>query len=142
MNNLNKNQKSITHQLNLFEILPIRWKLLFNYLCSNNLDSFYNFKWLHDKICGYFDLIGYFVKKHIPSAKTLQRSHLHHHWLIVWKLAQVLHTFEKRSPSTYKFSDFLMLAWKFTKFLVLFFKPKVSFSSKLASLLSLMRDIS
>ena len=56
-------------------------------------------------------------------------------------LAQTLHTFHKNIPSKCKFSDFPLLALKFTKFLTLFFKQKVSFSSKFGSLFSVMEII-
>ena len=55
-------------------------------------------------------------------------------------LAQTLHTFDKSSPSKCKFSDFSILKLKFTKFLMSFFKSKVSFSSKFRSFLRVMRD--
>ena len=55
-------------------------------------------------------------------------------------LAQTLHTFYKSSPLKCKFLDFLLLGLKFTKFLMSFFKQKVSFSSKFGSLFSVMRD--
>ena len=55
-------------------------------------------------------------------------------------LAQPLHTFNKSSPSKWKFWDFLLLRLKFTKFLMSFFKWKVSFSSNFASLFGAMRD--
>ena len=43
-------------------------------------------------------------------------------------LAQTLHTFYKSIPSKWKFSDFPILGLKFIKFLMPFFKQKVSFS--------------
>ena len=46
----------------------------------------------------------------------------------------------KSSTSKCKFSDLLLLALKFTKFLMLFLKPKVSFFSNFALLFSVMRD--
>ena len=118
---------------------------------------------VHDKVCGYLDLVVCFVKKCLPLPKTLQ---LHHLWLLVWKFTKFFMTSLKpqvifpsifaslfsvmtltqlylfssnSSPSTYKFSEFLMLVWKFTKFVMPFFKPEVIFSSKLASLFSVMR---
>ena len=91
-------------------------------------------------------------KKYIPSAKTLYTEDLSnitfnylcenspnslcHFWnhksffttqLLCIFLAQTLHTFYKSSPSKCKFSDFPLLALKFTKFLMSFFKQKVSF---------------
>ena len=56
-------------------------------------------------------------------------------------IAQTLHTFNKSSPWKCKFLDFpLLLTLKFTKFCKQFFKQKVSFSSKLGSLFSVMRN--
>ena len=54
--------------------------------------------------------------------------------------AQTLHTSCKSSQSKCKFSGFLLLGLKFTKFLMSFFKQKVSFSSKFGSLFSVMRQ--
>ena len=58
----------------------------------------------------------------------------------VFFLAQTLHTFYKSSPLQCKCSDIPLLALKFTKFLMSFFKQNVSFSSKFWSLFSVMRD--
>ena len=55
-------------------------------------------------------------------------------------LAQTLHSFYKSNPSKCKFLDFLLLAIIFKKFLMSFFKQKVSFSSKFESLFIVMRD--
>ena len=44
--------------------------------------------------------------------------------------SNITHTFDKSSPSKCKFLDFSLLALKFTKFLISFFKQKVTFSSK------------
>ena len=54
-------------------------------------------------------------------------------------LAQTLHTFDKNIPSKCKFSDFPLLELKFIKFIMSFFKQKVSFSSKFGSLFSVTR---
>ena len=56
---------------------------------------------------------------------------------IFW--AQTLHTFYKSIPWKCRFSDFPLLALKFTKFLMSFLEPRVSFSSNFASLFSFMR---
>ena len=45
----------------------------------------------------------------------------------------------KIGPSKSKFSDLPLLALKFTKFLMSFFEPRVSFSSNFESLFSVMR---
>ena len=54
--------------------------------------------------------------------------------------AQTLNTLSKSSPSKFKFSDFPLLALKFTKFLMSFFKQKVNFSSKFGPLFSVIRN--
>ena len=66
-------------------------------------------------------------------------SHFSRHNSSVF-LAQTLYTFYKNSPSKWKLSDFPLLGLKFTKFLMSFFKQKVSFSSKFGSFFSVMRD--
>ena len=94
-------------------------------------------------------------KKYIPSAKTLctenlssnitfnylcenspnSFSHFCNHksffstQLISIIFAQTLYTFNKKSPSKCKFSDFSLLELKSIKFLMSFFKQNVSFSS-------------
>ena len=60
--------------------------------------------------------------------------------LLCMFLAQTLHIFHKSTTSKWKFSDFSLLRLKFTKFLMLFFKWKVSFSSKFGSFFSVMGD--
>ena len=109
--------------------------------------------------------MGYFCpkinlsKKYIPSAKALYTEYLTFNYLcenspnylchyitfynttpLYFFLAQTLHNFYKSSPSKCKFLDFLLLGLKFTKFLMSFFKQKVSFSSMFGSLFSVMRD--
>ena len=54
-------------------------------------------------------------------------------------LAQILHTFDKNIPSKSKFSDIILLELKFIKFLMSFFKQKVSFTLNFESLFSVMR---
>ena len=106
-----------------------------------------------------------FVKKFIPSAKTLYKEGLSnitinylcensphslcHFWnhmsffttqLVYIILAQTLHAFDKNIPSKCKFSDFSLLELKFIKFLMPFFIQKMSFSSEFGSLLKVMRD--
>ena len=51
-------------------------------------------------------------------------------------LAQILHTFDKSSPSKNKFLDLPLFALKFTKFLMSFLKQKVSFQSMVHSSVS------
>ena len=103
-------------------------------------------------------------KNYIPSLKTLftnlsnitlnylcenSPNSLCHFWkqksffttqLVYIILAETLHTFDKNIPLKYKFSDFSLLKLKFIKFLMSFFKQKVSFSLNFGSLFSVMRD--
>ena len=58
----------------------------------------------------------------------------------VFFLAQTLHTFYNSIPSMCRFSNFYLLKSKFIIPIVSFFKQKVSCSSKLLSLCSVMRD--
>ena len=87
--------------------------ITFNYLCENSPNSLCHF-WNH------------------KSFFTTQ--------LVYIILVQTLHTFDKNMPSKSKFSDFSLLKLKFIKFLMSFFKQKVSFSLNFGSLFSVMRD--
>ena len=102
-------------------------------------------------------------KKYIPPAKILYAedlsniifnclfenlpNDLHHFWnhesffttQPLYFLAQTLHTFYQSSLSKWKFADLSLLPLKFTKFLMSFLEPRVSFSSNFASLFSVMR---
>ena len=60
--------------------------------------------------------------------------------LICTFLAQTLYTLDKNSPWKWRFSDFWVPWWKFTKFLMLFLKPWVSSSSKIAWHFSVVKD--
>ena len=66
-------------------------------------------------------------------------SHFSQHNFSVFFSVQSLHSFYKSSPSKCKFSDFLLLALKFTKFVISFLKQKVRFSLKFGSFFSVMR---
>ena len=103
-------------------------------------------------------------KKYIPSAKILYTEDLSkitsnycenspnfvcHFWnhkpffttqLVSIFLAQKLHNFDKNIPLKCKFSDLPLLVLKFTKFVMSFLQSRASFSSNLASLISVMRD--
>ena len=80
----------------------------------------------------YFQLLVRKFTKLLMSFFTTQ--------LVCIIVAQTLHTFDKNIPSKCKFSDFPLPELKFIKFLMSFFKQKVSFSSKCGSLLSVMRE--
>ena len=61
-----------------------------------------------------------------------------HHYLV----SETLYDLDKRNPSKKNLSDFRLLAWKLIKFLISFFKPRVSFPLNVASLFSVMTNIS
>ena len=106
-----------------------------------------------------WNLIGYFCPKntflqlkHIQRIYTILLStscvkmcHFRNRMLLFMTqplyifLAQTLDTFYKSSLSKWKFSGLRLLALKFTKFLMSFLKPRVSFSSNFASLSSVMK---
>ena len=67
-------------------------------------------------------------------------SHFSRHNFSVFFSVQSLHSFYKSSPSKCKFSYFLLLALKFTKFVISFLKQKVRFSLKFGSFFSVMGD--
>ena len=52
----------------------------------------------------------------------------------------LIYAIDKSSTSKWKFSDFPLLALKFTKFVMSFLKPRASFSSNFASFSTVMRD--
>ena len=87
--------------------------ITFNYLCKNSPNS----------LCDFWNQKSFF---------SIQ--------LVYIILAQTLHTFDKNIPSVCKFSEFSLLKLKFIKFLMSFFKQKVSFSLNFVSLFSVMRD--
>ena len=72
--------------------------IIFNYFCENSP----NFLFM-----SFFEIINHF-SRHNSS---------------IFFLAQTLHTFNKSSPSKWKFPDLWLLAWKLTKCLMSFFKP-------------------
>ena len=51
----------------------------------------------------------------------------HETYLVFTFSSKTLFALDKRSPSKCNFSDFRLLPWKLTKFLMSFFKPRVSF---------------
>ena len=108
---------------------------------------------------------GILGKWYIPSPKTLYTedlsnitfnylwenspNYLCHFWnnqsffttqLLCIFLAKTLHVFYKSTPPKCKFSDFVLLSLKFSKFLMSFFKQNVRFCSKFGSFFSVMRD--
>ena len=82
-------------------------------------------------------------KKCILSAKTYTKdlSNITFNYLCENSPNSLCHFWNhKNIPSKCKFSDFPLLKLKFIKFLMSFFKQKMSFYSKFGSLFSVMRD--
>ena len=69
-----------------------------------------------------------------------------HHCSLPWKITTLyisspnLTYFGQKEPVKVKFSGFWVAGWKFTKFLMSYLKPQVSFSLNFASLFSVMKD--
>ena len=80
------------------------------------------------------------VKIHqIPYVIFETISRFSRHNSSVLFLTRAFHTFSESSISKCKFSYFPLLVLKFIKFLMSFFKQRISFSSKFESLFSVMR---
>ena len=62
-----------------------------------------------------------------------------HHCSVPWNIDR-LYFFRQKEPIEVKSSDFWVVGWRFTKFLMSYLKPKASFSSNFASLFSVTRD--
>ena len=81
-----------------------------------------------------------FLKPQGQGVQTL------HHYSVSWKITPLyffssnLTYFWQKEPIEVKFLDFWVVGWKFTKFLMSYLKPQVSFSLNFASLFSVMRD--
>ena len=88
--------------------------------------------WLSSTTCVKIHQISYVICETV--------SHFSPHNSSVFFLARTLHTFYKSSPWKCKFSDFRLLALKSAKFLISFFKLKVSLSSKVGLLFRVIRD--
>ena len=59
--------------------------------------------------------------------------------ILLYFLAETSYTIEKSGTSKWKLSDLPLVTLKFTKFLMSFLEPRVSFSSNFASFFSVMR---
>ena len=97
---------------NTFPQLKHLFNITFNYLCGNSSISLCNFR------------------NHKSKFTTK---------LVRILLVQTFHNFNKSNPSKCQFSDFPLLVFKFTKFLMPFFKQKLSFPSIFGSLSSVMK---
>ena len=69
-----------------------------------------------------------------------------YHCSVSWKITPPyffisnLAYFGQKEPIKVKFSDFWVVEWNLSKFLMLYLKPQVSFSSNFASLFNVMRE--
>ena len=98
----------------------------------------------------FFRLLSALMKVHPSSHAIFETTRLGfiqilHHCSASWKrtplyfLAQSLYTSTKK-PIEKKFSDFCVVWWKFTKFLMSYMKSQVSFSLNFASLSRVIKD--
>ena len=98
-----------------------------------------------------FRLLSALMKVHpIPHAifQTTRSGFIQflHHYSVSWKITPLhfcssnLVYFGQKEPIKKKFSDFWVVGWKFTQFLMSYFKPQVSFSLNFASPFSVMGD--
>ena len=81
---------------------------------------------------------------HFWNCHILYEFCITHSWVLwhitpMYFLGQTLHTLDKKSPSNYSLSDFWVLWWKFTKFVMPFLKTQVSLYSNFAWLISIMK---
>ena len=99
----------------------------------------------------YSKLLGALIKVHpIPHVifETIRSGFIQilHHCSVSWKITPLyffssnLIYFGQKQPTEVKFLDFWVVGWKFTKFLVSYLKPRVSFSLNFASLFNVMGD--
>ena len=75
---------------------------------------------------------------HVWNHKVRDYSSLHH-CLVTWKITPLYFLAQKQAMEV-KFSDFWVVGWNFTKFLMSYLKSQNSFSLNFASLFSVMRD--
>ena len=116
------------HSLVLWHITPL-------YFFASNI-IYFRQKW-HIKV-QIFRLATACIKTHqIPHAIFGTKSQLLFKLFCTFS-SKTLYALDKRSTSKCKFSDFRLLDWKLTKFLISFFKPQVCFSLNFASPFSVM----
>ena len=92
----------------------------------------------------FLKLLSFLMKIHpIPHAifETTRSRFIQilHHCSVPWNINR-LYFFRQKEPIEVKSSDFWVVGWRFTKFLMSYLKPKASFSSNFASLFSVTRD--
>ena len=95
--------------------------------------------------CTIFRLLGALMKVHpIPHAifETTRSGFIQilHHCSVSWKITLLYFFSSNLIYFGQKLSDFWVIGWKFTKFLMSYLKPQVSFSLNFASLFNIMGD--
>ena len=95
--------------------------------------------------CTIFRLLGTLMKVHpIPHAnfETTRSGFIQilHHCSVSWKITLLYFFSSNLIYFGQKLSDFWVIGWKFTKFLMSYLKPQVSFSLNFASLFNIMGD--
>ena len=100
--------------------------------------------------CNFSDLNALMKVHPIPHAifETTRSGFIQilHHFSVSWKItpryfcSSNLVYFGQKEPIEKKFSDFWVVRWKLTKFLMSYFKLQVSFSLNFVSLFSVMGD--
>ena len=95
--------------------------------------------------CTIFRLLGALMKVHpIPHAifETTRSGFIQilHHCSVSWKITPLYFFSSNLIYLGQKLLDFWVVGWKFTKFLMSYLKPQVSFSLNFASLFNVMGD--
>ena len=95
--------------------------------------------------CTIFRLLGALMKVHpIPHAifETTRSGFIQilHHCSVSWKITPLYFFSSNLIYLGQKLLDFWVVGWKFTKFLMPYLKPQVSFSLNFASLFNVMGD--
>ena len=97
----------------------------------------------------FLQVTHYIQRIYLTLLSTTVKIHQIHFWdhklifaiqIVCIFLAQTLHTSDKNIPLRCKILNFPLLELKFTKFLMSFFKQKVSLSSKFEPLFIITRD--
>ena len=125
----------------------VSWQIILLKFCSWNIIYF----WQKEHIdVQFFRLLSALMKVHgIPHANFENtRSgfiQILHRCSVSWKITPLyffsssLIYFRQKEPIEVKYLDFWVIWWKFTKFLLSYLKPQVSFSLNFASLFIVMR---
>ena len=122
---------------------PKSWNSI-GYICPKNTFPLNTFKLKKTYAEDLSNISLYYLRENSPKSLCPFWNHKSPFTTqLVWTktiLSQTLHTFDKNISSKCKFSDFSLLQLKLIKFLMSFFKQKVSFFTKFGSFSSIMRD--